>query len=720
LPDYKVTQLVYSDNHLPAKNLKERLIPYYKRSDTLVAYENELYDDIISNQVFPFFSNSFFIEVSKSGEFCDVEYAAISTDRGDERGFATTVHKDGTVRKQSLYPEGKCYARQIYDNVEDLRAHGIPVVRHVWKNDTLEMPYIKAPTLSNHIKAIIDRNTDEFIELVDQLYGYILKSSEHADKEDNRLLLNIREDKRKEAGVLDWGPVLRRAYIELIPLNCFYDEGKFLFFDQEFVKEYYPAKYVLFRALHYIYAFTPNAERIIPLSDFKDKYSLNDLWEYFLEEENRFLKEVRRHDVYKQFYKWSKIDWTRMLNNSKLLESEEEIVANYKVSDKMKRIWRTELQILDAVEVICKRHNIEYFIIHGTLIGAIRHKGFIPWDDDLDIGMHREDYDRFLEAAARELPEPYYLQTADRDADCYIGGIARIRDSRTTAIETKDFGHNCNLGLWIDILPLDSCTEDEDKLKKKQKKIRHSHRLLYAKVYGRDFKQFADMKPLLWNWYRLLSSLYGHRRLCRRLDRAMRLYTDEKTDHVAFFSGYYKHRPLARKDFETTVMLEFENRRVPAPGGYEDYLFMTFGRDYLKYPPEEERKPKHRGIFDPDRPYLYYQERFFDTFKNIKDRDIILFGAGMMFEDYMNKYGDKYRPSFLVDNDKNKWGRTRMGIPIKEPEAIIQIPESKRKIIICSFYYNEIEDQLKRMGIRDYSIYIQEKEWVLQTEEVKK
>ena len=137
----------------------------------------------------------------------------------------------------------------------------------------------------------------------------------------------------------------------------------------------------------------------------------------------------------------------------------------------------------------------------------------------------------------------------------------------------------------------------------------------------------------------------------------------------------------------------------------------------MKYPPEDERKPKHRGIYHPERPYREYVELLCDTFAAAKGKKIILFGAGLMFEDYMKKYGDKYRPAFIVDNDENKWGRFRMGIEIRKPEEILEVPVEKRHLIICSFYYREISAQLENMGITDYKVYVQEPEWILQTEE---
>lgn len=721
LPDYKFPQLIYTDAHLPEQNLSERLIPYYQRSDTLVARECDLYDDIVKNEVFPFFANSFLVECSLSGSFCNVEYAAVSTDRGRERSFSTTIHGNGRVRKQVLYSQGNANAKKLYENTLDLHKHGIPVVEHRWEETadgraTLWMSYVNLPTLSNYIKELLPRDPLEFEIIVDRIYSYILQSSEEVAEEQNALA-------RRWGALmtLNWGPILRRAYMELIPLNCFYDTEKkdFYYFDQEFVRENYPAKYVLFRAIHYIYCFTPNAQQYYPKEKLLDRYGLTDTWEIYLKEEERFLAEVRNQKQYSQFYKWSRVDDKRIAENARRLESEEEQIANYTVSDRMKKIWKVELQMLDEVDRICKKHGLTYFLVHGSLLGAVRHKGFIPWDDDLDIAMLRKDYDRFVQLAAEELPEGLSLHTPSTEKTVFWGGYARIRDSRTTAIETRELGHEANLGIWIDILPIDTAVDDERKFYKQQLRIRHLHRLLLAQIYGRDFKRYADMSTWQWRWYRLLAAGISHKRLTRELDKEMTRYDGEDSDEVAMLSGYYKHRRLVKKDFEDTVLLEFEHRRVPAPAGYESYLFRSLGKDYMKYPPKEERKPKHDGIFDPEEPYTRYVKLFCDIFNDCRGKEIILFGAGMMFEDYMKKYGGKYCPSFLVDNDENKWGRQRMGIEIKKPEAILEIPKHRRKLIICSYYYPEIEKQLQTMGVTEYQVYVQEPAWILEAERKK-
>lgn len=365
LPDYKLPQLIYTDSWLPGKNLQERLILYYRRSDTLVASERELYDDIIENGVFPFFANSFLVECRieallgetewdsvneinladvndknslEKGASGQIQYAAVSTDRGEARGFATVIRANGVVQKAPLYEKGRYSARKAYANILDLQAHGIPVVEHrLLPGDRLELPFISWPTLSDYIKEIMGEEREDFLRLVDRIYEYILLSSEQVPEEQNALPAALgfcmpgsgaektgggkpasgnHGNPLKRPG--QFGPILKKAYMELIPLNCFYNPqtGAFLYFDQEFVRENYPAKYVLFRAIHYIYCFTPNAEQYYPKQKLLQKYEMVDTWEIYLKEEERFLDEVRNREQYGQFYRWTQIDRGRMLENA--------------------------------------------------------------------------------------------------------------------------------------------------------------------------------------------------------------------------------------------------------------------------------------------------------------------------------------------------------------------------------------------------------------------
>ena len=132
----------------------------------------------------------------------------------------------------------------------------------------------------------------------------------------------------------------------------------------------------------------------------------------------------------------------------------EEIRCGYTVDEKTKRVWAVQLEMLDEVERICKANGLKYFADSGTLIGAIRHEGYIPWDDDIDLVMLREDYDKFVQIAPAWLKEDLVLQTVYTEKN-YLRGHAQIRNSKTCGCneEDKKAGYNC--GIFIDIYPFD-------------------------------------------------------------------------------------------------------------------------------------------------------------------------------------------------------------------------------------------------------------------------
>lgn len=334
LPDYRMPQLIYTDQHLPENNLKERLIPYYTDHSSVIFNENIVYDDLVKNEVFPFFANSFLIELSDEVEALDkAVYAAVSTDRGKERSFATVIYDNDVVIKKPLYQEGVENARKLYTMQEEIRSHGLTVVSQKFESGDIVMPCIQAPMLSNYIKDIIAERPDEVKEIVEKLWQNILISSEEVSASDNKLLT-------EETKNLSWGPILKKVYMELIPLNCFYQNGEFIYFDQEFVKTDYPAKYALFRAIHYIYGFTMRAGKYIPIEYFKEKYEMTELWDIFLQEEKRFLDEVRKHEAHKMFYQWAHCDSKRMQQNVDRLNHDSFPAAVYQPAQTLKSVER--------------------------------------------------------------------------------------------------------------------------------------------------------------------------------------------------------------------------------------------------------------------------------------------------------------------------------------------------------------------------------------------
>ena len=134
----------------------------------------------------------------------------------------------------------------------------------------------------------------------------------------------------------------------------------------------------------------------------------------------------------------------------------EETRDGYTISSDMKQIWAVQLGILQEIANICNKYDIKYFAIGGTLLGAVRHKGYVPWDDDLDIAMSRDDYNRFCEIAPKELQNPFFFQTEETDSG-YLLRHAKVRNSLTTAILSiqKENKYKFNQGIFVDIFPID-------------------------------------------------------------------------------------------------------------------------------------------------------------------------------------------------------------------------------------------------------------------------
>lgn len=280
---------------------------------------------------------------------------------------------------------------------------------------------------------------------------------------------------------------------------------------------------------------------------------------------------------------------------------EPETRGGYTVSAAMKQVWAVELELLEQFQQVCRQHGLRYFAAGGTLLGAVRHGGFIPWDDDIDLWMPRADYDRLLTVAPTAFSPPYFFQTWQTDRR-YSRGHAQLRHSGTTAIlEGEGAAFSFNQGIFIDIFPLDAVPDDPATLAAMRRRLRLCDRLLNISV-----RYPAHPDKTWWkNGLHRLASLLPYRWLCRQKDKIAGRYNDRPTRRMAPLTFQPEDdRLLYPADgFREQRCVPFENTTIPIPAGYDAILRTQYG-DYET--PRREKTYHGAVTFDPTRPYTDY------------------------------------------------------------------------------------------------------------------
>ena len=247
---------------------------------------------------------------------------------------------------------------------------------------------------------------------------------------------------------------------------------------------------------------------------------------------------------------------------------------------------------------ICDKHGIKYFVQGGTLLGTVRHGGFIPWDDDIDVSLPREDYEKFLTIAEKELPDYYFLQTKDTDPE-YPNNFAKIRDSRTTFIESSAKNLKINHGAYIDIFPLDNYPSG-----KKAKVYELKKRLLTQRIYKAFYMPHMSFiaKIITMITVILFPSLKGAVEKREKLFKSV-----APTDRVVNNSGAWLDKEIIPREWvQGTIQMDFEGIKVNVSDKFDEWLTYVYG-DYMSLPPENERVGHHYvDYFDMNKSYTEY------------------------------------------------------------------------------------------------------------------
>lgn len=292
---------------------------------------------------------------------------------------------------------------------------------------------------------------------------------------------------------------------------------------------------------------------------------------------------------------------------------EAEYRCDFFVDENRKALWKVELSMLEALNRICEEHGLRYFLIAGGMLGAVRHQGFIPWDDDIDIGMLREDFDEFLNFAEDELPSPLFLQTGMNE-DKYFDPITRIRDPRTTGVIRKDWYSTCNNGIFIEIFPFDNVPDNRREAKIQDYWIRFYKTILVRSVYEMKdenvFKRFA-----LGFFSDVAIMICGKEGIYRNYDKWCRKYNSSNTVYRNILTAYsYRNTFRYRREvINDVIKVPFEYTQTCIPAAYDECLKQVY-KNYMEFPPVEKRGQKHEDIVIYD-PTIDYQS-FLDQARN--------------------------------------------------------------------------------------------------------
>lgn len=304
-------------------------------------------------------------------------------------------------------------------------------------------------------------------------------------------------------------------------------------------------------------------------------------------------------------------------------------IDGYPVSKRLRQLQMLELDVLKELLRVCEKHHLRIFADSGTLLGAVRHRGFIPWDDDIDMAMPRPDYDRLAQIASTEFKHPFFYQTTMTDP-LHVRGHAQLRHSLSTAVLELEYDLDINQGVFIDIFPLDGVPDDEAQQEKDKAKTK---RLLNVMRMNRPFKLPVTWNPMkMWHYWKerrqalawLKQNGMTNQDCFKRFEDILRSNDYETSARVGTLAFWYR-RFKDHSIYDGKVMMQFEDIEIPAPKEYDKLLRIFFGDNYMT--PIHEPGAHTGLIFDPMRPYTEVQAElrrehswWKDFWKEIKKR----------------------------------------------------------------------------------------------------
>lgn len=246
------------------------------------------------------------------------------------------------------------------------------------------------------------------------------------------------------------------------------------------------------------------------------------------------------------------------------------------------------LDILIDFDSVCRKNQIEYYLAYGTLLGAVRHKGFIPWDDDIDVWVKIQDYKRILDILTKESK---YEVISNLDSEYWVNSFSKLSDPSTMVIDDRNIAYSSLRGISVDIFPLFECANNV----KWSKKIRRYQTIIFrTQQFAKKGNKVSNIKDLA-KKINIYSNILFGKNIRYWRNRILQMQLGHKgTNLLGCPSSSYRDKDIHSAEyFSSQILLEFEHSLFPAPVGYKKILEDIYG-DYMKFPPEEERQSNHR------------------------------------------------------------------------------------------------------------------------------
>ena len=260
----------------------------------------------------------------------------------------------------------------------------------------------------------------------------------------------------------------------------------------------------------------------------------------------------------------------------------------------MNELQSNLVEIMKYFHNICEKNNIRYYVLGGTCLGAVRHKGFIPWDDDIDVGIPRKDYDRLVEIAKKSDNGRYILEAPLENKD-FVYSYCKIYDTQTTLTEHNRY--NTNRGCFLDIFPLDGAGDTYDESISHFKRINTLNNYKSTKVCAISSRRSFSKNLAIFLGRCIPEFVCGWRWAYRKVDRLCRAKEFDSCVYIGNMFGAWREREIIERIvFGEPKLYVFESIKVYGPADADKYLTSLYG-DYMKLPPKEKQVTHHDFLF---------------------------------------------------------------------------------------------------------------------------